>query len=139
MCFCAIIWPSLDEVRNHMQTALQPEVFHKLYSNFADQNPKWNDIPSSIGHAYEWDDASTYIQEPPFFEGCRPEWRPARSPSSSVRGRLALFGDSVTTDHISPGGRDQGRLARRGVTSWTTASSRQVSTVLRLAPRQRRA
>jgi aconitate hydratase len=100
--FLRDLWPSLDEVRNHMQTALQPEVFRKLYSNFADQNPKWNDIPSSIGHAYEWDDASTYIQEPPFFEGFGME---AGAITEIVGARpLGVFGDSVTTDHISPAG-----------------------------------
>ena len=100
--FLRDLWPSLDEVRNHMQTALQPEVFRKLYSNFADQNPKWNDIPSSIGHAYEWDDASTYIQEPPFFEEFGME---ADAITEIVGARpLGVFGDSVTTDHISPAG-----------------------------------
>ena len=100
--FLRDLWPSLDEVRDHMQTALQPEVFRKLYSNFADQNPKWNEIPSSVGHAYEWDDASTYIQEPPFFEGFGME-AGAIAEISGAR-PLGVFGDSVTTDHISPAG-----------------------------------
>ena len=100
--FLRDLWPSLDEVRNHMQTALQPEVFRKLYSNFADQNPKWNEIPSSVGHAYDWDDASTYIQEPPFFEGFGME---VGAITEIVGARpLGVFGDSVTTDHISPAG-----------------------------------
>lgn len=100
--FLRDLWPSLEEVREHMQTALQPEVFRKLYSNFADQNPKWNEIPSSVGHAYEWEDASTYIQEPPFFEGFGME---AGAITEIVGARpLGVFGDSVTTDHISPAG-----------------------------------
>jgi aconitate hydratase len=100
--FLRDLWPSLDEVRDHMQTALQPEVFRKLYSNFADQNPKWNEIPSSVGHSYEWDDASTYIQEPPFFEGFGME---AGAITEITGARpLGVFGDSVTTDHISPAG-----------------------------------
>ena len=100
--FLRDLWPSLDEVRDHMQTALQPEVFRKLYSNFADQNPKWNEIPSSVGHAYEWDDASTYIQEPPFFEDFGME---AGAITEITGARpLGVFGDSVTTDHISPAG-----------------------------------
>jgi aconitate hydratase len=100
--FLRDLWPSLDEVRNHMQTALQPEVFRKLYSNFADQNPKWNEIPSSVGHAYDWDEASTYIQEPPFFEGFGME---VGAITEIVGARpLGVFGDSVTTDHISPAG-----------------------------------
>ena len=100
--FLRDLWPSLDEVRDHMQTALQPEVFRKLYSNFADQNPKWNEIPSSVGHAYEWDDASTYIQEPPFFEGFGME--PGAIAEITGARPLGVFGDSVTTDHISPAG-----------------------------------
>jgi len=96
------VWPSLREVRDLMQAALQPEVFRKLYKDFGAQNPKWNEIPSSVGNAYEWDRKSTYIQEPPFFEnfvmqpGAIREIKGARA--------LAIFGDSVTTDHISPAG-----------------------------------
>ena len=51
------IWPSLGEIRDLMQTALQPDVFRKLYKDFAAQNPKWNEIPSSTGNVYEWDAA----------------------------------------------------------------------------------
>ena len=61
------IWPTLKEIRDQMQAALRPEVFRALYRDFAGQNPKWNEIPSSTGNVYEWDNASTYIQEPPFF------------------------------------------------------------------------
>ncbi|MFM8885927.1 MAG: aconitate hydratase, partial [Chthoniobacterales bacterium] len=62
------LWPSLEEVRDTMQSALKPEIFRKLYSDFAAQNPKWNEIPGSAGQLYAWDDKSTYIQNPPFFE-----------------------------------------------------------------------
>ena len=100
--YLADIWPSLQEVRDAMQSALKPEVFRKLYKDFAAQNPKWNEIPSSTGNVYEWDRKSTYIQEPPFFENF------AMTPSSiaPITGAkpLAIFGDSVTTDHISPAG-----------------------------------
>ena len=100
--FLRDLWPSLGEVRDLMQSALKPDVFRELYSNFADQNPKWNEIPSSVGHAYEWDDASTYIQEPPFFDGFGME---AGAIGEIVGARpLGVFGDSVTTDHISPAG-----------------------------------
>jgi len=96
------IWPSLKEVRDLMQTALQPEIFRRLYKDFAAQNPKWNEIPSSTGNVYEWDGKSTYIQEPPFFTNF------ALTPGSiaPITGArtLAIFGDSVTTDHISPAG-----------------------------------
>jgi aconitate hydratase len=100
--FLKDLWPTLREIRDLMQTALQPEVFRKLYKDFAAQNPKWNEIPSSTGTVYEWDGKSTYIQEPPFFEnfslqsGGIAEIKNARA--------LAIFGDSVTTDHISPAG-----------------------------------
>lgn len=96
------IWPSLKEIHDAMRSALSPDVFRKLYSDFAGQNPKWNEIPAAVGEVYSWNADSTYIQEPPFFDnfsmhvdhimdivGARP---------------LAIFGDSVTTDHISPAG-----------------------------------
>ncbi len=96
------IWPSLKEVRDLMQAALEPDVFRRLYKDFAAQNPKWNEIPSSTGNVYEWDRKSTYIQEPPFFTNF------ALTPGSlaPITGAraLAIFGDSVTTDHISPAG-----------------------------------
>jgi aconitate hydratase len=96
------IWPSLKEVRDLMQTALQPEVFRRLYKDFAAQNPKWNEIPSSTGNVYEWDRKSTYIQEPPFFTNFA--LTPGTiAPITGARA-LAIFGDSVTTDHISPAG-----------------------------------
>jgi aconitate hydratase len=96
------IWPSLKEVRDLMQTALQPEVFRRLYKDFAAQNPKWNEIPSSTGNVYEWDGKSTYIQEPPFFTNFA--LQPGSiAPITGARA-LAIFGDSVTTDHISPAG-----------------------------------
>ncbi len=100
--FLADLWPTLQEVRDAMQAALKPEVFRKLYKNFASQNPKWNEIPSSLGEVYEWNAKSTYIQEPPFFK----EFSMAPGDIVPIRGARALgvFGDSVTTDHISPAG-----------------------------------
>jgi aconitate hydratase len=96
------IWPTLQEVRDQMQAALKPEVFRKLYADFAAQNPKWNEIPSTTGNVYQFDAKSTYIQEPPFFAGF------SMSPGTiaEIKGAKALgiFGDSVTTDHISPAG-----------------------------------
>ena len=96
------IWPSLKEVRDLMQAALQPDIFRKLYKDFAAQNPKWNEIPSSTGNVYEWDRKSTYIQEPPFFENFSLN-AGSLKPINGARA-LAIFGDSVTTDHISPAG-----------------------------------
>lgn len=100
--FLKDIWPTLGEVRDQMRTALKPEIFRKLYSDFAEQNPKWNEIPSSVGNVYDWDSKSTYIQEPPFFT----EFSTKPGEIAEIRGArpLGIFGDSVTTDHISPAG-----------------------------------
>ncbi len=100
--FLKDIWPTLAEIRDQMAAALKPEVFRKLYSDFAAQNPKWNEIPSSTGNVYQFDPQSTYIQEPPFFAGFG--MKPGTI--AEIRGARALgiFGDSVTTDHISPAG-----------------------------------
>ena len=100
--YLADIWPTLQEVRDAMQSALKPEVFRKLYKNFAAQNPKWNEIPSRTGTVYEWDGNSTYIQEPPFFTTFA--LTPGRIQPITGARALGIFGDSVTTDHISPAG-----------------------------------
>jgi len=100
--YLADLWPTLQEVRDAMQSALKPEVFRKLYKNFAAQNPKWNEIPSSVGNVYEWDRKSTYIQEPPFFENF--SMTPGGIKAITGARALGIFGDSVTTDHISPAG-----------------------------------
>jgi len=96
------IWPTLKEVRDQMQSALKPEVFRKLYRDFAEQNPKWNEIPASTGNVYQWDAKSSYIQEPPFFG----EFSLKPGEIREIKGArpLGIFGDSVTTDHISPAG-----------------------------------
>jgi len=96
------IWPSLQEINELMRTAFDPETYRRLYSNFAEQNPLWNEIPTSTGNVYQWDSESTYIREPPYFDG----FSSALGPISDIRGArpLAIFGDSVTTDHISPAG-----------------------------------
>jgi len=100
--FLKDIWASLDEVKELLQHAFDPETYTKLYSEFAEHNPLWNSIESSIGQIYEWDPDSTYIQEPPFFENFSME----TGMFSDIHGAraLAIFGDSVTTDHISPAG-----------------------------------
>jgi aconitate hydratase len=100
--FLKDIWPTLKQVKDLMQAALKPEVFRKLYSDFASQNPKWNEIPSSAGDTYKFDADSTYIQEPPFFTGFSME--PGKIAEIKGARALGIFGDSVTTDHISPAG-----------------------------------
>ena len=96
------IWPTLKEVRDAMESALSPDVFRKLYTDFASQNPTWNEIQGSIGEVFEWDGKSTYIQHPPFFE----EFSMEPGDITEIIGArpLGIFGDSVTTDHISPAG-----------------------------------
>jgi aconitate hydratase len=96
------IWPTMDEIAGVMRDALDAETFRRLYGNFAEQNPLWNSIPTSTGLTYQWDANSTYIQEPPFFEGFGAEAGEMRDLTGARP--LAIFGDSVTTDHISPAG-----------------------------------
>ncbi len=96
------LWPNLSEIKETMQSALRPETFRKLYRDFADQNPKWNEIPSSAGDIYEWDEKSDYIHEPPFFENF--SMKPGHIEEIRGARALGIFGDSVTTDHISPAG-----------------------------------
>jgi len=100
--FLADVWPTLDEVKELLGSALKPEVYEKLYGDFDSANPKWGEIPGKTGAAYEWDGDSTYIQLPPFFEGYTGK---AGDIEDVIDARpLGIFGDSVTTDHISPAG-----------------------------------
>lgn len=96
------IWPSLAELKSLMRSSFSAETFKKLYTDFEKQNPLWEKVPSSTGVLYEWDPASTYIQEPPFFEEFG--MKPAAVREIGNARALAIFGDSVTTDHISPAG-----------------------------------
>ena len=118
--FLKDLWPTLQDVRDQLQSALKPEVFRRLYADFAEQNPKWNEIPSSTGHIYAWDVTSTYIQEPPFFTDF--SLTPGSIAEISGARALGIFGDSVTTDHISPAGAIKklspagGYLTEHGVT-----------------------
>jgi aconitate hydratase len=100
--FLKEIWPTLQEIKTEMEGALKPEIFRKLYSDFAEQNPAWNNIPGSTGETYSWNETSTYIQEPPFFEDFSME--PGHITEIVDARPLGIFGDSVTTDHISPAG-----------------------------------
>ncbi len=100
--FLRDVWPTIEEVGGLMQAAFDPETYRKLYSNFVEQNPMWNEIPTTTGLTYQWDWESTYIQEPPFFEGFGAEVGKMEDLHNARP--LAIFGDSVTTDHISPAG-----------------------------------
>jgi len=96
------LWPSPNEIRDCLFSAADPETYRRLYSDFTDHNPLWNEIHSSTSDVYGWEADSTYIQNPPYFDDFGPEPGTAHD----VRGAraLAVFGDSVTTDHISPAG-----------------------------------
>jgi aconitate hydratase len=96
------LWPSIEEIHHAMESALRPEVFRELYKDFASQNPKWNEITSSTGDLYAWDEKSDYIQEPPFFENFSMQIGEIEEIRDACP--LGIFGDSVTTDHISPAG-----------------------------------
>ena len=100
--FLRDLWPSRDEIREAMLTALTPETFRRLYADFAEQNPKWNEIGSTTGTAFDFKPESTYIQEPPFFTDFGME--PGHIAEIHGARPLGIFGDSVTTDHISPAG-----------------------------------
>src|SRR5216117_3161974 len=100
--FLRDLWPTLSEIQRTMQRALTPETFRKFYRDFAEQNPKWNEIPSSTGDIYQWDAKSDYIHDPPFFENFSME--PGHIAEIRNARALGIFGDTVTTDHISPAG-----------------------------------
>ena len=100
--FLADIWPTQDEVRQVMQTNVTADMFRKQYANPFDSNETWNKIKTSTGDLYEWSANSTYIQEPPFLA----EMTTTVESIQPIQGAvcLAMLGDSVTTDHISPAG-----------------------------------
>src|SRR6202163_4603327 len=119
--FLRDVWPTMEEVGGLMQAALDPETFRRLYGNFVEQNPMWNEIPTTTGLTYQWDWESTYIQEPPFFADFGAEVGKMEDLHNARP--LAIFGDSVTTDHISPAGAIKATspagvyLQERGVTA----------------------
>jgi aconitate hydratase len=112
------LWPSLQEIDALISAAFDPAEYRRVYGNFAKQNPLWNEIPAGAGEAYDWNPTSLYIREPPYFDASM-----AGNSAAGISGAraLAIFGDSITTDHISPAGAIQptspaGRyLSERGV------------------------
>ena len=96
------IWPTPLEINQAVAQAITPEMFKDKYSAVFSGNETWNDIQADESELYPWDPASTYIQEPPFFQNLTREVSPIR-PIAGAR-VLALLGDSITTDHISPAG-----------------------------------
>ena len=95
------IWPTVDEIHALMKFAMNPATFKRLYGNLTKDHALWNAVPSAAGQIYDWP-ASTYIAEPPFFEGFG--MQPGATPKINGARILGLFGDSITTDHISPAG-----------------------------------
>lgn len=96
------IWPSAEEVTSYVNKYVTKEIFAKTYANVFNENEVWQDIPSESSELYKWDEDSTYIANPPFFE----DMTRAVPGVHSIKGArvLAKFGDSITTDHISPAG-----------------------------------
>jgi aconitate hydratase len=100
--FLADLWPTADEIRGVIRDAVNPEIFRTTYATVFEGDDRWRALPIPAGDRYEWDPRSTYIARPPFFEGIQAEPAPLQD---IVDGRaLAVLGDSVTTDHISPAG-----------------------------------
>ena len=98
----ADIWPSPQEIQQVMDSAITQEMFTRDYSDVFTGDERWRSLPTPEGETFEWDPDSTYVRKPPYFEGMGQEPEPV----SDISGArvLALLGDSVTTDHISPAG-----------------------------------
>ncbi|MDF2056030.1 aconitate hydratase AcnA [Priestia megaterium] len=100
--FFSDIWPSQDEIQEVVSRTVTPELFRNEYERVFDDNERWNEIKTSEDALYTWENDSTYIQNPPFFEGLSEE--PGEVEALNDLRVVAKFGDSVTTDHISPAG-----------------------------------
>ena len=100
--FLKDLWPGREEIARYLPMAYDPEQFHLRYDDIEHSNAVWTAIPIKGGELYDWQEASTYIKEPPFFDGMKAE----PGPIESILGApvLVMVGDSVTTDHISPAG-----------------------------------
>ena len=96
------IWPSNVEIQKAIDSTLSPEMFRKRYADVFRGDEMWQAVAATTGVAYAWDADSTYVKRPPFFEGLKPQ--PAATADIVGARLLALLGDSVTTDHISPAG-----------------------------------
>jgi aconitate hydratase len=100
--YLADIWPTREEITEAIAGAISPSQFQREYGRIFDGDDHWAALPSPVGTLYSWDPESTYVQEPPYFEGVTTALAP---PGDILGGRvLASLGDSITTDHISPAG-----------------------------------
>jgi aconitate hydratase len=100
--FLADLWPAAEEIKAAIRDSLDPELFRRIYASVFDGDDRWRALPAPLGDRYAWDASSTYIARPPFFEGLTAEPVPVRDIEGARA--LAMLGDSVTTDHISPAG-----------------------------------
>ena len=100
--FLRDIWPSAAEVQDTIDSSIDTAMFDKEYSAVFDGDERWQSLPTPTGDTFEWDQDSTYVRKPPYFEGMGAE--PAPVTNIDQARVLALLGDSVTTDHISPAG-----------------------------------
>jgi aconitate hydratase len=98
------IWPSTEEIKTVMAAALTPEMFRSRYSNVFSGTPDWQQIQTVDSKTYAWKSDSTYVQNPPFFEGMGATVNGQAFADIQGARPLALLGDSITTDHISPAG-----------------------------------
>ncbi len=96
------IWPSQEEVMETIRKAVQPEMFKTRYAHILEDNPLWKEVVAKKGGQCSWNPSSTYIQKPPYFEGFT--LKSLQTVNLSNMRCLAILGDSVTTDHISPAG-----------------------------------
>src|SRR5690606_16217328 len=100
--FLKDIWPSQQEIQTTLLSALSAEMFREQYASVFEGDDLWKNLPVPTGDRFAWDDESTYIRRPPFLENLTREPKPL-TPISGAR-VLALLGDSITTDHVSPAG-----------------------------------
>lgn len=100
--FLKDIWPSSEEIHKEISRCVRPKIFLDRYAKVLEDNPLWKEIPSTFGAQYKWDKTSTYIQHPPYFKDFTKT--PQEIPSLNNMRCIALLGDSITTDHISPAG-----------------------------------
>jgi aconitate hydratase len=100
--FLSDIWPDADEVQATIDSSIDTEMFLTQYKTVFDGDERWQSLPTPTGNTFEWDAQSTYVRKPPYFEGMALE--PSAVTDIAGARALALLGDSVTTDHISPAG-----------------------------------
>ena len=100
--YLADIWPTPEEVQQTIDSSINSEMFRTQYAGVFDGDERWKSLPTPVGATFEWDAKSTYVRKPPYFDGMKLE----TTPVTDIEGArvLALLGDSVTTDHISPAG-----------------------------------